>query len=135
MTTIYNLPNNHIAVEPWICEGDIDELHEVWVTRMMFSDYNGLFYKYKWNPTEDDGSPTNVVYLKGTILEKGKWKVLGWSDDVKVAEQVVIMNENSTYMNYIGCWGGFTTAKGSIKSLLRSVGCKSDNVLILKKVD
>jgi|SRR5690606_3811536 len=112
MTTFHHLPGSIVAVEG---------LPDASMKIVKHGIYDSIYYV---------NDKINFM-----TLPDGEWQIIGWSDDEAVARQVVDMHENGTYWNYIGIWGGFTTAKGSLQSLLRSVGCEADRVLLLKKID
>jgi len=126
MTTLHHLPNNIVAIEglpEGACDFQLDyPLNESYLF------FDGIDFA---------GDSVELEY--GT-----KYKILGWSDDEGVADQVVSHRAYNTisggrlvakkmYRNYPDHIYGGISAVESLSKLLHSVGCESERVLLLKE--
>lgn len=121
MTTLHHLPGTIIAIEG--LPGDAKISIGTITDRDVFTEHPALV----WIRAATMGTSVKR-------LPDGNWQILGWSHVEMVARQVVEPIENGSYRNYVGIWGGFSTATASMRSLLRSVGCEAERVLILRKI-
>ena len=107
MTTIHHLSNNHIAVEG---------LPDVEVQIVAHGVYSSLHYI-------DD----KINFSK---LPKGDWKILGWSDELTEEQCLHTLPTNTyDYIEPVARW--YIAILGDY---LQEIGCKSDRVLILKRI-
>ena len=119
MTTIHHLPGSILGIElPRRMGHRILINHDINEVRIYYLDYK------EWVMTR---------------LKAGIYQVLGWSDDESVAELVVRKVTLGYWLDYeqpnkrhdhMCC-----TPIDSLSSLLRTVGCGAERLLLLKRID